>query len=271
MRPVIVNIIVLKSLFIIGFILGIAGFAIFSSIADSDYSVQAESSIFSSVGVDIFSSQPSTVEVEPEYLQVEEGYQGEVVTITDKANIEGSNQSNKSFVQKHQTLPKTGHSPQSFTGPRISINRIKIKDTPLLYSSAMNMDDIDKKLLQGPVVENQLTSSLCSPNKHSYIYGHSEPVSSATAHHEGSHTFTRLTELSTGDIITVTNKNGVTCSYKVKHWEVARTESDGKTVSIDTFNRVFYPDDVGDGLLTIQTCKKGSATDRMILRAELIR
>ena len=52
------------------------------------------------------------------------------------------------------------------------------------------------------------------------------------------------------------NESGTKCTYKVKHWETAVTEADGKGVSIETFNRVFNPEEVGNGFLTIQTCKK---------------
>jgi len=251
---VISKIILIKTLFLVSFFFGIGLFAAQSTQVPV-FAVSEEPSFLQNIGEDIFSSSPSSVDIEPEYLEVE--------AVNDFTPTEEE-------VLGVKTIKDINIEPIASKNSTLTISKIGISNQDLTYSSALTMEDIDSKLLEGPVVENQLTSDLCTPNKNSYIYGHSEPVYKSTSHHNGVAIFEDLTTLVSGDVIEVINESGTKCTYKVKHWETAVTEADGKGVSIETFNRVFNPEEVGNGFLTIQTCKKGSTTVRMILRAELV-
>ena len=158
--------------------------------------------------------------------------------------------------------------PPVITGPRLTIDKIALKNLSLAYSSVKTLNDIDKKLLYSPVVENQVTKELCSENGNAYIYGHSEPAKRGTENLPGVNIFSSLTDVKVGDLIKVTNSLGQSCSYKVFAWDKTITDSNDK-VSNEEFNRIFNPA-YEFASLTIQTCQKGSTTVRLLLRARLV-
>jgi sortase (surface protein transpeptidase) len=98
--------------------------------------------------------------------------------------------------------------------------------------------------------------------------GHSEP-SYAGESGAGLYAFSRLEEVEIGDVISVTNIQGQTCSYQATSWDFIRTDNQDR-ISKDQFNKLFYPQTGGKSTLTIQTCQKGSSTVRLILRAEMV-
>lgn len=158
--------------------------------------------------------------------------------------------------------------PAIISGPRLTIDKIGLKNVILAYSSVNTMSEINEKLLYSPVVENQVTQEPCSKTGNAYIYGHSEPAKRGTENLPGVNIFTNLNTLKPGDVINVTNSLGQSCSYKVFAWDKTVTDSnDG--VSIEEFNRIFNPG-YEFASLTIQTCQKGSATVRLLLRARLL-
>ncbi|MEI6728635.1 MAG: sortase [bacterium] len=158
--------------------------------------------------------------------------------------------------------------PPVISGPRLTIDKIGLKNVTLAYSSVKTLSDVDKKLLYSPVVENQVTQELCSKSGNAYIYGHSEPAKRGTENLPGVNIFSDLTAVKAGDVINVTNLLGKSCSYKVFAWDKTVTDSDDR-VSSEEFNRIFNPE-YEFASLTIQTCQKGSTTVRLLLRAKLI-
>lgn len=155
--------------------------------------------------------------------------------------------------------------PQTSTLKIASINL----EAKLGYETLFNVQAMEQKLLQGPVVESKEASALCSKGQNAYIYGHSEPATSGTEKQPGVYAFARLNELNVGDKIEVFDKQGQKCTYQVKKWERINTNSDG-SVSLQTFKQLVKPDTGGESWLTLQTCDKNDLTGRLILRASLI-
>lgn len=156
----------------------------------------------------------------------------------------------------------------SANGGLLSIDKIGIKNLKLAKSSISTIDDMNKKMLYSPVIESSISPDLCSDSGNSYISGHSEPASNKDSNYPGVNVFSDLNSLVTGDIIKVKNSSGLSCSYRVTGWDKATTDSNNK-VSSQVFADAYYP--ITDKpTLTIQTCQKGSATVRLLLRAEKI-
>ena len=165
--------------------------------------------------------------------------------------------------QKPEAIP---NSVPIFNKNIFSIPKIGLINSVLEEASLRNISDIDQKLLYNAVIENQVTHQLCIDG-HSYIYGHSEPVTSSEAHFPAVNIFTNLNNLVSGDIIEVRNKDGQVCKYQVSHWDRVETMADQK-LSVDQLNFAFNPGE--EIALTIQTCQKGSSTVRLLLRAKLV-
>lgn len=153
-------------------------------------------------------------------------------------------------------------------GPKVSIPKIGVY-TSVRYATIKKMADFERQLLYNPVVENKLTADFCIMGENTYLAGHSEPPSAGVAGYAGVNVFSDLTGLKSGDKISVTNKQGLTCIYRVKYFEIVETGKNGEVIP-RVFNDIFYPETNGSTWLTIQTCKKGSATERIILRAEMV-
>jgi sortase (surface protein transpeptidase) len=163
-----------------------------------------------------------------------------------------------------KVAPKPSPNQASITIPKIGLNGVKVH-----YASMLNLADLDNKMLYRPIVENQLTPDFCTPGKNTYMLGHSEPAISSTRNMPGVYIFSNLHKLQAGDLIHVRGNQGQTCSYRVTHWEKVTTDSQDR-VSSEVFYNLLYPKNGGKTTLTVQTCQKGSATVRLILRAELV-
>jgi len=172
-----------------------------------------------------------------------------------------SNTITKYAAQVKQTIAKNL--------PSISIPAINIYNRSLDYGTINDLSNLDKRLLYNPVVESQSSADLCTLQKNSYIVGHSEPAIASTSGYPGVYVFSDLNQLNPGDIINVTNQNGASCSYKVTNWEKVVTNSQDQ-VPLSVFNNLYNPNTGGKSTLTIQTCQKGSASVRLILRAEMV-
>jgi len=152
--------------------------------------------------------------------------------------------------------------------PYISIPKIGLNGVSMQYSSQQNLGVLQDKLKYTPIVESRLTQDVCDKG-HSYLYGHSEPSNRGEIGYPGSNIFAKLHLLKPGDIIEVANKKGKVCQYKVKKWESVTTNNKDQ-ITRSAFNSLYYPKVKDKPLLTVQTCKLGSSTVRLILRAEMI-
>jgi sortase (surface protein transpeptidase) len=161
--------------------------------------------------------------------------------------------------------PKPTPKPEKST---LRIDKLQLQ-VQLGYETLFNVQSMEQKLLQGPVVETQEAAPLCALGKNAYIYGHSEPATPGTDQEPGVQVFESLNKLQPGDKIQVTDKNGQTCTYQVKKWEKINTNPDG-SVTRSTFEHLVRPNTGGESWLTLQTCDKNDLTGRLILRAQLI-
>jgi sortase (surface protein transpeptidase) len=168
--------------------------------------------------------------------------------------------------QFNETTPDPAPQPSIPSHPYINIPKIGLNYTAVGYASMQNMPDMDAKLLQGPVVESQLTADLCTTGKNAYLMGHSEPAVASTSGYPGVRIFSNLTALQPGDLIQARGANGIECTYRVTNWDQTVTQPNGQTTWAE-FNRLLYPANQNQSTLTIQTCQKGSATVKLILRA----
>jgi sortase (surface protein transpeptidase) len=187
------------------------------------------------------------------------------------SNLVTTGKTTAQVAQSTTTYKAKPATPNSSTSSQstLSIQKIGLDKVVLGYGSAYDTADIDKKLLSGPVVENRLTPDICSENGNAYIYGHSEPAVASTKNSPGVYIFSNLSKMKAGDIFSLNSKTGKKCTYKVKNWDQVITDKNNQ-VSTAEFQRVFYPETNGTGMLTIQTCQKGSSTVRLLLRSELI-
>lgn len=153
-------------------------------------------------------------------------------------------------------------------GGSLTITKIGLINQSLAKSSISKIADMDKKMLHSPVLESDISPNLCANYGNSYITGHSEPAYAKDKNYPAVNVFSDLNLLTIGDIIKVKNNQGVSCSYKVKGWDTVVTETNGN-VSKEVFTNAYYKEST-KAMLTIQTCQKGSATVRLLLRAEKI-
>jgi len=154
-------------------------------------------------------------------------------------------------------------------GPTLSIPSISVF-TNVSYGSIKNPGVLDNQMLHRPVVESYFAADACTDGQNTYITGHSEPATTSTSDFAGVRAFDRLTELQPGDRIYLTGQNGKSCIYQVTHWETAVT-NDANQVSASVFQNLYSPQTNGRSMLSIQTCQKGSAHVRLIVRAELVK
>ncbi|GAB4147888.1 MAG: hypothetical protein OHK0017_10110 [Patescibacteria group bacterium] len=180
-------------------------------------------------------------------------------------NIPRDNQLDKNSKPEVDTVVQIKTVPVNST---LTISKIGLNNVKLQYSSIYKLDELYQKMRRTPIVETQLGSPICADSGNTYITGHSEPSSLADVPYAGSYIFSRLNELQVGDVIDMTNSDGVSCKYQVYAWEVLVTDTNDQ-VDIDEFNKAYFPSH-DRPTLTIQTCKKGSATVRLLLRAEKI-
>jgi Sortase domain len=150
--------------------------------------------------------------------------------------------------------------PSTISIPQIGLNSIKVVSANLDY-----LDDLYIKMEQNPVLETTYSGDFCT--KRSYVMGHSEPSYSGQKG-RAINIFRNLEILELGDIFEATDSQGKTCQYKVIKWDFVTTNTNDE-ITEDQFKYVFYPNYSGN-ILTIQTCKKGSSTVRLLLRAEQI-
>ena len=151
----------------------------------------------------------------------------------------------------------------------LSIPKIGLNQVNLVYGSNRNISTINQLLYNDPVVENQDAVSPCFDSGNSYIYGHSEPPDINNPGKAG-RIFGNLDELSKGDIIELANAENNQCRYKVDKWDEIVADSNNH-INIDEYYRAMnYPEKITKSSLTIQTCKKGSTSVRLLLRASRI-
>jgi sortase (surface protein transpeptidase) len=149
----------------------------------------------------------------------------------------------------------------------IEIPGLNLK-SDLQPATIANLKDLDKKMLDTPVFEKNYAQNICSETGNTYILGHSEPAKFSQRGYSGVYVFNKLHTLKPGDIINLTSFSGEKCSYKVFGWDKVETD-DQDRVSQSEFDRALQPN-YDFPSLTIQTCQLGSATVRLLLRAERI-
>lgn len=165
-----------------------------------------------------------------------------------------------------QSLPTSDH---TNTNGSFSIKGIGLSDILVGYDSINNIDRVNNNLRYSPIIENQMAYDFCTQGKNTYLMGHSEPGSAADIGHSASYVFDRLHTIRAGERIQATNAQGISCTYEVETiWELY-TDSQGAVTSAD-FSNLMYPATNGDGILTIQTCIKGTSTGRLFVRARMI-
>jgi len=217
--------------------------------------------IFSPLSVQAFPMQSGYVQPQSVTQQV---YSANVIIPKQQVIQSTSNQPAANTVK---TQPKTSQKAAS-SGPSLSIPAINLQSN-LDYATIQNLADLDNKILYNPAVESAISADVCTAGRNSYIAGHSEPAIASTKNYPAVYVFSRLTELKPGDKIFVTGRNGASCTYQVTHWETVVTNQNDQ-VPQSVFNNLYNPNTNGRSMLTIQTCQKGSATVRLILRAEMV-
>ncbi|MBC7406648.1 MAG: sortase [Candidatus Parcubacteria bacterium] len=151
----------------------------------------------------------------------------------------------------------------------LTISKIGLEQISLAYGTNRNITQIDKLLLNSPVIENQDAVNICSAKGNSYIYGHSEPPDDTNPGMAG-RIFGKLASLSPGDTIELVTADGQGCKYKVDKWDKMVVDKNNN-IDINEYHRAMdYPDKPTDSSLTIQTCQKGSTVVRLLLRASRV-
>ena len=145
--------------------------------------------------------------------------------------------------------------------PSINLN------TAVDFASVTNLPVLEEKLLYKPLIEDVLSKDFCKIGGHSYVYGHSEPAVNGTENYPATYIFSNLEKLSVGQQIDTTNLSNLNCSYMISEIFVVTTNSKDAVSDAD-YAKLFYPLLIADkSILTLQTCVKGSATQRLIIRA----
>jgi hypothetical protein len=185
--------------------------------------------------------------------------------------IKTSNATNIATTPAQPTItPKESIPVDQAQSPKLSnlafsIPSIGLENISLAKASVMNLPDLDQKMLDRPIFDT-LTSEPCLEKSSTYILGHSEPVTKATSARAAVRIFQDLEYLKPGDKIQMQNSSGVQCTYNIVGSEIVNT-SYNNGVSVETFNRLYFPQVDDNSILRIQTCIKGSATKRLILTA----
>jgi sortase (surface protein transpeptidase) len=180
-----------------------------------------------------------------------------------------------SLSRESVATPEEGSKPivkTSATPFSLSIPAIGLENISLHYGTNRDIPSIDKLLLNSPVVENRDAQDLCAESGNTYVYGHSEPPS-LNIQGKGVRIFQNLHKLETGSEIKLVTVGGIECKYKVDFWDRIETDADGNVLYSEYIRAMQYPEGQGEGkkgTLTIQTCKLGSSTTRLLLRASRI-
>ena len=139
--------------------------------------------------------------------------------------------------------------------------------TSVGFATVQNLPLLEKKLLHNPLIESVLSSDFCLAGKATYVYGHSEPAVAGTENYPASYIFKNLDRLGLGQKLEALNIKGENCSYLITEIFVVTTDSQDRAKPED-YVKLFFPVLIEDkSILTLQTCVKGSATERLIIRA----
>jgi LPXTG-site transpeptidase (sortase) family protein len=154
--------------------------------------------------------------------------------------------------------------------PIIQTSRLEIPkiglDVGVGFASVRNLPVLDEKLLYSPLLEDQLSSDFCSLGKASYVYGHSEPSVAGTDNYPAAYIFSKLDQLNVGDKISTFNAQGEKCAYTITEIFIVTTDKNNQATDAD-YAKLFYPELIPEkNILTLQTCVKGSAIQRLIVR-----
>jgi LPXTG-site transpeptidase (sortase) family protein len=134
------------------------------------------------------------------------------------------------------------------------------------FASVKNLPVLDEKLLFSPLLEDQLSNDFCSLGRASYVYGHSEPSVAGTESYPATYIFSKLDKLNVGDKISTYNSQGQKCTYAITEIFIVTTDANDQASNED-YAKLFYPPLIEEkSILTLQTCVKGSATQRLIVR-----
>ena len=192
----------------------------------------------------------------------------EPIFISPKKLAPESKKINKPVVDPE---PQTASIPAIIPPKKLSLTipKIGLDQVSLAYGTNRNIAQIDKLLLNSPVIENQDAVSICAAKGNSYIYGHSEPPD-VTNQGSAGRIFGNLDSLSPGDIIELVTADGQTCKYKVDKWDKLVVDKNHNIDINEYYRAMNYPDKPTDSSLTIQTCQKGSTVVRLLLRASRI-
>jgi sortase (surface protein transpeptidase) len=163
-------------------------------------------------------------------------------------------------------VPKPETKEESINGYTLTISKIGLNKVYFAPATMRNMPNLESQMHYSPVWESGLSVEPCSDAGNSYLMGHSEPASGGQVL-PGDNIFTSLNLLAPGDLIKIQTPT-TKCSYQVTGWDKIVT-GPNDSVSKEEFNRALYPASNG-GMLSIQTCQKGSTTVRLILRAEKV-
>lgn len=167
------------------------------------------------------------------------------------------------------TPPVAPTPPTPLKNLSLTIPKIGLKSINLVYGTNRNIPEIDRFLINNPVIETQDALNICSESGNSYIFGHSEPPDTINPGSAG-RIFGSLHTLNAGDTIELVTAEGKPCKYKVDKWDQMVVDKEGNIDINEYYRAMQYPDKPSASSLTIQTCKKGSTTVRLLLRASRI-
>ncbi len=185
----------------------------------------------------------------------------EVAPKKEVAKVELVKSANVSSTKPKSVAPAGTSNLSLLTIPSINLS------TNVDFASVTNLPVLEKKLLYNPLVESTLSSDFCGIGLATYVYGHSEPAVNGTENYPATRVFKNLDQLVVGQQIQASNTKGQSCSYKINEIFVVVTDNKDQVTNED-YAKLFYPALLEDkSILTLQTCVKGSATHRLIIRA----
>lgn len=197
-------------------------------------------------------SSPKSPEIKPAILEIKPINQTPILQAETKTIPQ---------APTPETTQEVSNNGYTLTIPKIGLNKVYFAPATM-----RNISNLESQMRYSPVWESGLTAEPCSDAGNSYLMGHSEPAFGGQVL-PGDNIFTSLNLLAPGDVINIQTP-ATKCSYKVTGWDKIVTGSDD-SVTQEDFNKALYPTSNG-GMLSIQTCQKGSTTVRLILRAEKI-
>jgi Sortase domain len=186
---------------------------------------------------------------------------GQAVAEEDFVKVELVQNINVQPLKPKHVIPTNSGKLSALKIPSIKLN------TSVDFASVKNLPVLEEKLLYNALVENVLSSDFCTIGSATYVYGHSEPAVNGTENYPAAYIFKNLDQLQLNQEIQAINANGKSCSYKISEIFVVTTDSNDQA-SVEDYNKLFYPNLIEDkSILTLQTCVKGSSTERLIIRA----